>query len=371
MQSQPKAPKGRVFRLLFSILGLYSSFLLWGYLQERLSSTDYNTTLENGASSDGSSGRWKNVVVLNFFMALSSTLISLPFVIYESLSDKESAGGGLSVVAPKRGLAPASMSNCLASPFGYLSLNYINYPMLLLAKSSKLVPVMLLSYIINGKRYSASQIFSVALISLGVALFSCKKNPSVLFAATDSSTSSNEDSLKTFIGLGLVLINLLLDGFTNARQDKFKLEQPKTSSFTMMYQMNIWQCVFMGSYLLIELGIASYGGDIVGIHASQLEEALAFAVKFPAVVKDVFLFCITGASGQVFIFYIITEFGSLVCVLVTVTRKFFSILLSVIIFGHTVQWWQWIGVTSVFAGLLMNSIDKYLAKQAAAKEKKE
>lgn len=192
MQTQPKSPNSsnnRAFRLLFSIVGLYSSFLLWGYLQERLSSTDYNTTLENGASSDGSNGRWKNVVVLNFSMALCSTLISLPFVMYESFSDKAKVSGGLSVVAPKRGLAPASMSNCLASPFGYLSLNYINYPMLLLAKSSKLVPVMLLSCIINGKRYSASQIFSVALISLGVALFSCKKSPVDLFAATDPSTT--------------------------------------------------------------------------------------------------------------------------------------------------------------------------------------
>ncbi len=93
------------------------------------------------------------------------------------------------------------------------------------------------------------------LISLGVALFSCKVHPSAVFGGSaDSSgvtsSSSAEEPLedgalselaKTLMGLALVLVNLLLDGFTNARQDQFKKEHPKTGNWQMMYQMNIWQ----------------------------------------------------------------------------------------------------------------------------------
>jgi UDP-galactose transporter B1 len=142
----------------------------------------------------------------------------------------------------------------LGSSFGYYSLNYINYPLLLLAKSSKLVPVMLLSYVINGKRYSMGEVLSVVLISLGVALFSCKVHPSAVFGSSDGTSiiSSEEEPLedgslselaKTLIGLALVLVNLLLDGFTNARQDQFKKQHPKTGSWQMMYQMNIWRVI--------------------------------------------------------------------------------------------------------------------------------
>jgi hypothetical protein len=44
---------------------------------------------------------------------------------------------------------------------------------------------------------------------------------------------------------------------------------------------------------------------------------------------DIVLFCCCGAVGQLFIFYTIIQFGSLVNTLVTTSRKFLNILLSV------------------------------------------
>ncbi len=107
--------------------------------------------------------------------------------------------------------------------------------------------------------------------------------------------------------------------------------------------------------------MARHGGSSFGLYSSQIDQAVAFAVKYPAVVSDIALFSFSGAVGQVFIFYIITEFGSLTSVLITVTRKFFSILLSVVIFGHKVQSWQWIGCAMVFVGLLINTSGKLSA----------
>jgi len=52
-----------------------------------------------------------------------------------------------------------------------------------------------------------------------------------------------------------------------------------------------------------------------------------------------------------FIFETIQHFGSLTLVMVTVTRKLFTMLLSVIVFNHTLTVGQWAGVGVVFGAI--------------------
>merc|ERR1712226_925138 len=118
-----------------------------------------------------------------------------------------------------------------------------------------------------------------------------------------------------------------------------------------MYQLNIWQVIYMATFLSVTSSLYRLG--IIPRTSSQLDTAVEFMKMYPRVIQDILLFSLCGAIGQVFIFYIVTSFGSLMCVLITVTRKFFSILLSVIIFGHIVMWWQWCGVLMVFSGLIL------------------
>ena len=73
---------------------------------------------------------------------------------------------------------------------------------------------------------------------------------------------------------------------------------------------------------------------------------------------DVALFCLCGAVGQLFIFATIRRFGSLANTLVCTTRKFFNILLSVLLNGNPLLPQQWAAVALVFAGLLVSSLAK-------------
>ena len=70
---------------------------------------------------------------------------------------------------------------------------------------------------------------------------------------------------------------------------------------------------------------------------------------------DIFLFSVCFAAGQFFIYALLAERGGLVVSMVTTTRKFFTILLSVMVFNPgLLDERQWLGVFMVFSGLAVD-----------------
>ena len=54
---------------------------------------------------------------------------------------------------------------------------------------------------------------------------------------------------------------------------------------------------------------------------------------------------------------------------VTTTRKFFTILVSVVMYGHKLNQNQWLSVLVVFMGLSGEVVDKYHKKQSQQAKK--
>ena len=78
---------------------------------------------------------------------------------------------------------------------------------------------------------------------------------------------------------------------------------------------------------------------------------LSFITSHPTCLPPLVAYALLGGLGQLFIFETIQHFGSLTLVMVTVTRKLFTMLLSVIVFNHTLTVGQWAGVGVVFGGI--------------------
>jgi drug/metabolite transporter (DMT)-like permease len=135
-----------------------------------------------------------------------------------------------------------------------------------------------------------------------------------------------------------------LDGVTGAIQDHLRMIQ-KTSALHMMYSVNVYAQL----YLFIGLILSGEGLD-----------AVAFVNRHPSLIFYFLLFGLSSALGQLFIFTTITKFGPLTCAIITTTRKFFTILSSVIIFGNTLITRQWIAIVLVFTGL---GIDAYFGRK--------
>jgi len=91
---------------------------------------------------------------------------------------------------------------------------------------------------------------------------------------------------------------------------------------------------------------------------SELWGALTFIQNHPSIIVPLAQFALTGALGQLFIFETLQHFGSLTLVTITLTRKLFTMVLSVIVYNHTLTMGQWLGAAVVFAGISVEAFVK-------------
>merc|ERR1719450_10242 len=225
--------------------------------------------------------------------------------------------------------ACASFTYLLAMVTSNKALAWVNYPTQVIGKSCKPIPVMVLGVLVGRKKYPALKYLFILMIVAGGALFMYKDSAAQKAGSSDS-----------LVGVGelLLLISLTCDGLTGAVQERMKGEHA-TKSGHMMLAMNKWSCGYLAVALL---------GSGEGM------EFVSFIQRHPAVIWQLATFSVASALGQFFIFMCVSEFGPLPCSIITTTRKFFTVLGSVILFGNTLLPHQWAGAVLVFTGIFLD-----------------
>jgi UDP-galactose transporter B1 len=296
------------------VLGVYACFLTWGITQERVTSTRYPPD----------SAKFTYFILLNTCQASIASLVSMAYHYLSHSVKQTKTSQSFNLLRIPRALRfkyiQLSILNTLASPFGYAALKHIDYPTLILGKSCKLIPVMLMNFVLYRKTFPPYKYFVVALITAGVSSF---------MLLHPQETGHKGSASSSLFGLGLLFINLLLDGATNSTQDSL-FSRHKVSGVAMMFHMNLYSSALMLGHLLLN-----------PLSGNEWSKGTAFVLAHPQVLRDILIFCLAGAFGQLFIFYTLQRFGSLSLVTVTVTRKMFSILISVFWFGHSLNLSQW------------------------------
>ncbi|KAH8175809.1 UAA transporter family protein [Sarocladium implicatum] len=348
-----------VVQLVVAVAGIYASFLTWAYLQEKLTTTPHGP-VDNPEV-------WRFPVFLNTIQSVFAAVVGSVYLLASTPK-----GQSTPPILPSRGillpLALVAVTSSLASPFGYASLAHIDYITFLLAKSCKLLPVMFLHITLFRKRYPLYKYLVVAAVTAGVAVFT-------LHSGKKKESKRSEEANVAW-GMLLLGINLLFDGLTNSTQDYIFTAFRPYSGPQMMCANNMMSSLVTGLYLLaspwlVATGVGEWlGMDVAGSGAGELGAALEFMRKYPAVWKDVLGFSICGAVGQVFIFYTLSTFSSVLLVTVTVTRKMFTMILSVAAFGHSLSQMQWLGVGLVFGGIGVEAGIARQEKQAKEAAKK-
>ena len=194
-------------------------------------------------------------------------------------------------------LGLVAITSAMASPFGYASLQHVDYITFILAKSCKLLPVMFLHITLYRRRYPFYKYAVVALVTSGVAVFTSHQS--------EGSKKNKGAAGSSLYGLMLLGINLLFDGLTNSTQDDIYAKFRPYSGQQMMCALNVLSTFLTTCYLtlspyIVHLGMgAFFGMDLKS--AGELRDALSFIQRHPNVGWDILAFSACGAMGQVFI----------------------------------------------------------------------
>ena len=403
--SPNKEGKKSSLLLLLCSSGITSCYLWYGAIQEHV------FHLDNEEEEEGDGGRGGKESITLFLLATGTftafllawvwTIIG-PIILPKLVADRRTTKNSNIAAKSSASVAAAAVDEgrlnhplIIVTSITYLSamaasnesLHYVSYPTCVLAKSSKLIPTMVVGWLLDTwrsyrqrRRSGNNNIISVqdqnnaksstssssinamewaggALITIGILLFQYIQ----LHKQSSSDNSDSEKEVKgdSPYGLALLGLSLFMDGLMAGCQSTLKRKsqgssayRPPTAMETMLY-INLYATIIL-------FAVSHYNG--------QLERGIEMMLSSCSSTRAQLLFQLnfSASLGQVFIFLTIHHFSPLTCTTITTTRKFFTILLSVYKFGHVLNVWQWGSVGLVFAGLYLGILAKLVDQRGDA-----
>merc|ERR1719282_1365293 len=101
---------------------------------------------------------------------------------------------------------------------------------------------------------------------------------------------------------------------------------------------------------------------LIATGLGEINTGGAFLVANPEIMGKIARFAVCSAIGQSFIFYTIANFDPLILSTVTTTRKIFSVMLSIVLKGHSLSLMGWSGICLACSGILSEMAAKMSGK---------
>lgn len=238
--------------------------------------------------------------------------------------------------APLYKYSYCSLSNIMSSWCQYEALKYVSFPTQVLAKASKIIPVMLMGKIVSKRTYEFYEYIVAVLISLGMVAFLFGKE-----------SVAHGDSTTTISGVLILVGYMAFDSFTSNWQGQL-FKDYKVSSIQMMAGVNLFSCL-LTSISLLQQGI--------------FLTSLVFMSQFPAFVSDCVVLSLCSAIGQLFIYHTINTFGPVVFIIIMTIRQVFAVVLSCVVYGHAISATSLIGIVIIFFALFLKIYCAHKIKQ--------
>ena len=209
----------------------------------------------------------------------------------------------------------------------------IDYASLNVFKSAKPVAIMILSIFIFKTKIPRKRIISVLILCFGLILFRIE---------AINGTKNTE-----LIAYLYIAIELLAEGIYSPFIDKLN-KKTNNPYVTMFY-------THMGKMIIMFL-----------INPKELVDSFVYIAKNPAFIPQILALMITGGIAQLALFMVLGLSNGLVLSIATTTRKFSTIIISSLYFGHKFSVIQWTAVVIVFGAL---AFDIFSKKSSKDKEK--
>jgi adenosine 3'-phospho 5'-phosphosulfate transporter B2 len=224
------------------------------------------------------------------------------------------------------------MSNVLSTSFQYEALKFVSFAVQMVGKSTKMAPVMVWGVIMDKKRYSKEDWLIAMVVTSGCFCFLIGGD---LNSVRNLSSPAEELPHLVFVGILLMALSIVCDGFTSMYQERLFTEYGMPISHQMLYT-NVCSASFA---LVLLLSTGGYSQSII------------FSMRHPTFCFDVLVLSVTAVIGQVGIYTTIFSFGALAFAAVLNLRQVLSIVVSSIYFNHSFTAAQVMGVVLTFTGL--------------------
>lgn len=305
-------------RLAVCFFGLNISMLFWGIAQEYVLTNEYQRP-------NGELERFPSSLFLVLCNRLCSMCVSglllwilgLPFVFR----------GYLLAGAP-------AISNLIASWSQYASLAYVSFPLQTAAKSSKLLPVLVIGSL-RGKRYGVQEYLEALVITSGVVVFGLELEASRIGGLADITAEA--------VGAVLLLCLIFADAVTPHLQDVLFQQHPEVKVVQATFGLAV---------------VASIISAVGLMFSGTLGVCLAFLWTNPEALLHVAVLSLCSAATQLLIAHTIKHFGPIAFTIIVTTRQVISVCVSASLFSHTVSRLAWVAAVLVFGTVVCRALRK-------------
>ncbi|CAE7225093.1 slc35b2 [Symbiodinium pilosum] len=297
------------------VVGIIGSLWVYGIQQERIMSVPYGDDM------------FKTSVFLVFCNRFCA--------IWFAFAMTKIRGEEWQLKAPLVSYLIVSLSNVFASTCQYEALKYVSFPVQMLGKSFKMMPVMLWGMVISSKAYTVKEWAVAFFVTWGVTQF-------LLTGPIATESGENDDHTSNSVkGLLLLVLFLALDGITSPMQEKL-FKEYQLSKYNQLLWVNTFSAIVSMTTLLTSGG---------------LSDALGFIRMHPPLLGDAMTLSVSQVASQWFIYSQIKDFGALVFAATMNVRQLVSIITSYIKYGHFITGLQVLALGFVFAALFYKSYD--------------
>lgn len=302
-----------------------ASYLTWGVLQEKIMTREYV----------GLDGKTKSFFKDSQFLVFANRFLALIIASIYLIARQQTRHR-----APLFKYSYASFSNIMSAWLQYEALKFISFPTQVLAKSCKIIPVMIMGRIISRNKYDFYEYFVAGAISIGMILF-----------LSGSYDQSKHSPITTITGLFLLCLYMVFDSFTSNWQSEI-FKAYGVTSLQMMCGVNLFSSLFTASSLFVQGGFT---------------EGVDFSSEHPTFLFDCVVLSISSAVGQLFIFFTIAKFGAVVFTIIMTLRQAVAILLSCLIYHHQISFLGVFGIFIVFLAIFARVYSSHRLKQLRRK----
>lgn len=262
---------------------------------------------------------------LLFILDICNTLAALVVILIQGIKLPKNVLPFLAISIPQQvGLACSNYA-----------MNYVDYPTFSVLKAAKPITVMLCQLFLFRKKISTQRILVVVILSVGLAIFGINGN----FGKSSG------------FGIALAFGSLVCDAVYVPMVDKLKVGSGG-AFVTMLYS-------YMWSTIIIFI-----------LRFKEIFEAFSWIAAHQDIITRLLAYGLTGSLAHIALFAAIGMSDGLIVSIATTTRKFFTIVLSSVIFRHKLRPLQWIGVVVIFFALGIEIAGKKGKKPEKPQEEK-